>query len=201
MHRVDPETQTHIYEPFFTSRGTGKGTGMGLAIVLGIAEQSGGTVWRDSEVGKGTRFKFLLPATTAASDPEERPAGGVAEAPKGSEVVLLVEDEDQVRKLASEFLQGCGYVVLEARDGREGLSVCEAHQGKIDLLLSDVVMPELGGREPAERILPVRPDMRFQKPEPRLEHRARSKTRPRLGFMRRYQEGVAPTVELRQIYP
>ena len=84
----------------------------------------------------------------------------MAEAPKGSEVVLLVEDEDQVRKLASEFLQGCGYIVLEARDGREGLSVCEGHQGKIDLLLSDVVMPELGGRELAERILPMRPDIK-----------------------------------------
>ena len=157
---MNPETQTHIYDPFFTTRGTGKGTGMGLAIVLGIAEQSGGAVWCDSEVGKGTRFKFLLPATMAASDSEERPPGGVAEAPKGSEVVLLVEDEDQVRKLASEFLQGCGYVVLEARDGREGLSVCEAHQGKIDLLLSDVVMPELGGRELAERILTIRPDIK-----------------------------------------
>jgi two-component system CheB/CheR fusion protein len=157
---MDPETQTHIFEPFFTTKGTGKGTGMGLAIVLGIAEQSSGAVWCDSEVGKGTRFKLLLPATTAASDPEERPAGGGAEATKGSEVVLLVEDEDQVRKLASEVLQGNGYVVLEARDGREGLSVCEAHKGKIDLLLSDVVMPQLGGRELAERILTNRPDIK-----------------------------------------
>jgi len=96
----------------------------------------------------------------AASVPEERPASGVAEVPKGSEVVLLVEDEEQVRKLAGEILQGCGYIVLEARDGREGLSVCEAHQGKIDLLLSDVVMPELGGRELAERILTIRPDIK-----------------------------------------
>jgi two-component system CheB/CheR fusion protein len=157
---MDPETQIHMFEPFFTTRGTGKGTGMGLAIVLGIAEQSGGAVWCDSEVGKGTRFKFLLPATTAAADPDERPPGGVAEAPKGSQVVLLVEDEDQVRKLTSEFLQGRGYIVLEARDGREGLSVCEGHQGKIDLLLSDVVMPELGGRELAERILAMRPDIK-----------------------------------------
>jgi CheY-like chemotaxis protein len=157
---MNPETQTHIYDPFFTTRGTGKGTGMGLAIVLGIAEQSGGAVWCDSEVGKGTRFKLLLPATMAASVPEERPTSGVAEVPKGSEVVLLVEDEDQLRKLASEVLQGCGYVVLEARDGREGLSVCEAHPGKIDLLLSDVVMPELGGRELAQRILTMRPDIK-----------------------------------------
>jgi two-component system CheB/CheR fusion protein len=157
---MDPETQTHMFEPFFTTRGSGKGTGMGLAIVFGIAEQSGGAVWCDSEVGKGTRFKFLLPATTPASDADERPPDGVAEAPKGSEVVLLVEDEDQVRKFTSEFLQGCGYIVLEARDGREGLSVCEGHQGKIDLLLSDVVMPELGGRELAERILAMRPDIK-----------------------------------------
>ena len=157
---MNPETQTHIYDPFFTTRGTGKGTGMGLAIVLGIVEQSGGAVWCDSEVGKGTRFKLLLPATMAASDSEEHAPGGVAQAPKGSEVVLLVEDENEVRKLASQFLQSCGYVVLEARDGREGLSVCEAHQGKIDLLLSDVVMPELGGRELAERILTIRPDIK-----------------------------------------
>jgi two-component system CheB/CheR fusion protein len=158
---MDPETQTHVFEPFFTTKETGKGTGLGLATVLGIVEQSGGAILCHSEPGQGTRFKILLPAIALVPDRGKRPAGGLAEAPKGSaEVVLLVEDEDQVRKLASTILEGRGYVVLEARDGREGLAVCQAHQGKIDLLLSDVVMPELGGRELAERILAVRPDIK-----------------------------------------
>src|SRR5450432_3426047 len=158
---MDRATQDRIFEPFFTTKGAGKGTGLGLATVLGIVEQSGGGVWCHSELGQGTRFKILLPALAAAPARDERPAGGLAEAPKGSaEVVLLVEDEDQVRRLARTILEGRGYVVIEARDGREGLSVCEAHQGKIDLLLSDVVMPELGGRELAERILTMRPDIK-----------------------------------------
>jgi signal transduction histidine kinase/ActR/RegA family two-component response regulator len=158
---MDPETQTHVFEPFFTTKETGKGAGLGLATVLGIVEQSGGAIWCHSELGQGTRFKILLPAIAAVSDPDEHPNGGLREAPKGSdEVVLLVEDEDQVRKLASKILQRCGYVVLEARDGREGLSVCKAHQGKIDLLLSDVVMPEVGGRDLAQRILTMRPDIK-----------------------------------------
>jgi len=124
-------------------------------------EQSGGTIWCHSELGQGTRFKMLLPAVAAESDRSERAIGGLAEAPKGSaEFILLVEDEDQVRKLASRILQGSGYVVLEARDGREGLELCEAHQGKIDLLLTDVVMPELGGRKLAERILTIRPEIK-----------------------------------------
>ena len=158
---MDPETQTHVFEPFFTTKETGKGTGLGLATVLGIVEQSGGAIWCHSELGQGTKFKILLPAVAAVSDRGERPAGELAEAPRGSaEVVLLVEDEDQVRRLASKILQGCGYVVIEARDGHEGISVCEAHLGKIDLLLSDVVMPELGGRELAERVLTMRPGVK-----------------------------------------
>jgi two-component system CheB/CheR fusion protein len=155
---MDPETQTHVFEPFFTTKETGKGTGLGLATVLGIVEQSGGAIWCRSELGQGTRFTMLLPAVEPASNPDEFPAGSLADAPRGSaEVILLVEDADLVRKLASKILQGRGYVVLEARDGREGLSVCEAHRGQIDLLLSDVVMPELGGRELAERVVAMRP--------------------------------------------
>jgi signal transduction histidine kinase len=159
---MDPETQTHVFEPFFTTKETGKGTGLGLATVLGIVEQSGGAIWCNSELGQGTKFKILLPAVATAADAGEHPVDSLAAAPMGSaEVVLLVEDEDQVRKLASKILQGRGYVVLEARDGREGISVSEAHQGKIDLLVSDVVMPELGGREMAERILRTRPDIKL----------------------------------------
>jgi two-component system cell cycle sensor histidine kinase/response regulator CckA len=158
---MDPETRARVFEPFFTTKDTGKGTGLGLATVLGIVEQSGGAIWCHSELGQGTRFKILLPAIAAAPDANERPVGGLAAAPKGSaEVILLVEDEARVRRLASKILQGRGYVVLEASDGREGLSVCAAHEGKIDLLLSDVVMPELGGRELAERVVAVRPDIK-----------------------------------------
>jgi two-component system CheB/CheR fusion protein len=158
---MDPETQTHVFEPFFTTKETGKGTGLGLATVLGIIEQSGGAIWCHSELGRGTKFTILLPAVAAAADAGERPIDSLAAAPKGSaEVVLLVEDEEQVRKLASKILQSRGYIVLEARDGREGISVSEAHQGKIDLLVSDVVMPELGGREMAGRILTTRPDIK-----------------------------------------
>ena len=155
---MDPETQARVFEPFFTTKEIGKGTGLGLATVLGIVEQSGGAIWCDSEIGQGTKFTILLPAVAAAPDAGERPTGARAEASKGAaEVVLLVEDEDRVRRLAGKILRGRGYVVLEARDGREGLSVSEGHQGEIDLLLSDVVMPELGGRELAERILKTRP--------------------------------------------
>jgi two-component system CheB/CheR fusion protein len=159
---MDPETQTHVFEPFFTTKETGKGTGLGLATVLGIVEQSGGAIWCHSELAQGTRFKILLPGIAATTaDRDERPTGSLAEAPKGAaEVVLLVEDEDLVRKLASRILEDRGYVVLEARDGREGLDACGSHPGKIDLLLSDVVMPELGGRDLAERILAMRPDIK-----------------------------------------
>jgi len=155
---MDPETQTHVFEPFFTTKETGKGTGLGLATVLGIVEQSGGAIWCHSELGQGTRFTVLLPAFGMAPESDQRASLSLAESPRGSaEVILLVEDADLVRKLASKILQGRGYVVLEARDGREGLSVCEAHRGQIDLLLSDVVMPELGGRELAERVVAMRP--------------------------------------------
>ncbi len=158
---MDPEMQTHVFEPFFTTKETGKGTGLGLATVLGIIEQSGGAIWCDSELGQGTTFKILLPAIAESPERVEQPTRGLAKAPKGSsEVVLLVEDEDMVRQLTRSILEKSGYVVLEARDGREGLSVCETHPGPIHLLFSDVVMPELGGRELAERAATMRPDMK-----------------------------------------
>jgi CheY-like chemotaxis protein len=158
---MDPETQSHIFEPFFTTKEFGKGTGLGLAAVIGIVEQSGGAIWCHSDLGRGTTFKILLPAIVAASDQTESFPRSLAEAPKGAaEVVLLVEDQDVVRKLTREVLQGCGYVVLEAGDGREGISVSAAHQGRIDLLVSDVVMPELGGRELAKHLLVKRPDLK-----------------------------------------
>lgn len=157
---MDEEVRAQIFEPFFTTKEVGKGTGLGLATVLGIVEQSGGIIRCESEPGEGTTFKILLPAVAEAVDKESPPAGGLAKAPRGSEVILLAEDEDMVRVLARRVLEASGYVVHEARNGREGLALCEVHEGRIDLLLSDVVMPELGGRELAEEALKLRPDMK-----------------------------------------
>ena len=156
---MDAEMQAHIFEPFFTTKETGKGTGLGLATVLGIVEQSGGAIRCQSEPGRGTTFKIFLPAVEAL-DNEGGPAGGLTKAPKGSEVILVVEDEDAVRKLARMVLETSGYMVLDARNGREGLALCEAHQGPIDLLVTDVVMPELGGRELAQGALKLRPGIK-----------------------------------------
>jgi two-component system, chemotaxis family, CheB/CheR fusion protein len=157
---IGAEMQAHIFEPFFTTKETGKGTGLGLATVLGVVEQSGGVIRCESHPGEGTTFRIFLPAIAEDVDQGARPAGGLAEAPKGSEVILLVEDEDAVRTLARTILTASGYVVYEAANGREGLALCEAHQGPIDLLVTDVVMPELGGRELAEGALKLRPDMK-----------------------------------------
>ena len=157
---MDAEMRAHLFEPFFTTKEAGKGTGLGLATVLGIVEQSGGAITCESEPGRGTVFTILLPAIAGTVDREAARAGGLAGAPKGSETVLLVEDEDAVRVLSRMILEKVGYVVLTARNGREGLALCEAHQGPIHLLATDVVMPESGGRELAERALKLRPAMK-----------------------------------------
>ncbi len=157
---ISAEVQEHIFEPFFTTKEIGKGTGLGLATVLGIVEQSGGTVRCESEPGRGTIFTILLPAVAEALDKDARPEGGLAKAPKGTELVLLVEDEDMVRALARKILEASGYMVIDAHDGREGLELCATHEGPIDLLVTDVLMPELGGRELAEKALKLRPRMK-----------------------------------------
>ena len=157
---MDAELRAHIFEPFFTTKETGKGTGLGLATVLGIVEQSGGVIRCESQLREGTTFKIFLPAVAEEVDKGGRPAGGLANAPKGSEVILLVEDEDMVRAVARRILEMRGYVVHDACNGREGLALCEAHEGPIDLLVTDVMMPELGGRELAERALKLRPGLK-----------------------------------------
>lgn len=158
---MDEETQAQIFEPFFTTKEGGRGTGLGLSTVLGIVEQSGGAIWCQSELGQGTRFQVLLPAITADADQGQSPSADLAESPEGvAEIVLLVEDEDMLRRLARTILKDRGYVVLEARDGQEALAISQAHVGRIDLLLSDVTMPELGGRELAERLLTTRPEIK-----------------------------------------
>jgi two-component system CheB/CheR fusion protein len=157
---MDAEMQAHIFELFFTTKETGKGTGLGLATVLGIVEQCGGAIRCRSELGHGTTFQIFLPAVAKALDKGAEPAGGLANAPKGSEVILMVEDEDSVRKLGRMILETSGYVVLDARNGREGLALCKIHPGPIDLLVTDVVMPELGGRELAQGALKLRPGIK-----------------------------------------
>jgi signal transduction histidine kinase len=154
---MDAQTQTHIFEPFFTTKGPRKGTGLGLAMVYGIVKQSGGNIWVYSEPGKGASFKIYLPRIEGPIDGSQ--AGSSLPAPvHGVETILLVEDEDSVRDLTRDILEAHGYTVLEARHGAEALRISEQHSGAIDLMLTDVVMPEMGGREVAERLAVLRPE-------------------------------------------
>ena len=155
---MDAETQLRIFEPFFSTKEIGKGTGLGLATVYGIVKQSGGNITVYSEAGVGTTFKIYLPRVIDKSEVVEAGEPTV-ELPTGTETILLVEDEEMVRALTRQILEMCGYTVLEAENGREALTLCESHVGRIDLLMTDVVMPEMGGRELAETILRSCPQM------------------------------------------
>ena len=156
---MDEATKARIFEPFFTTKGPGKGTGLGLAVVHGMVNQSGGHIEVYSELGHGTTFKLYFPHVQGpVSSGKSQP--GVTTMPKGSETVLLVEDDDTVRALARHVLRSCGYTVLEAADGRKAVQLAESHQGPIDLLISDVVMPYLGGRQLAERLVALKPDLK-----------------------------------------
>lgn len=154
---MDAETQKHIFEPFFTTKEVGKGTGLGLATVYGIVKQSSGDIWVYSEPGKGSSFKIYLPIAEDFENAEV--AANPTETPQGQGTILLVEDEELVRNLASEILGMNGYRVLTAANGVEALRVCTEHVGQIDLMVTDVVMPQMGGRELAERIALIRRDM------------------------------------------
>jgi two-component system, cell cycle sensor histidine kinase and response regulator CckA len=154
---MDAEVQAHLFEPFFTTKEVGKGTGLGLATVYGIVKQSGGYIWADSEPGKGTTFKIYFPRIEELASVVEV-AKAQAGLPSGSETILLVEDEEPVRSLVRGILMASGYAVLEAGRPEEALLICQRHQGPIHLLLTDVVMPEMGGRELAKHVEIVRPD-------------------------------------------
>jgi signal transduction histidine kinase len=156
---MTPDVQAHMFEPFFTTKGPGQGTGLGLATVYGIIKQSGGSVSVESELGHGTTFMIWLPRVEHPT-PLDGASRGSAELRAGRETILLVEDEDGVRELAREVLQGHGYTVIEACDGESALRIVEDRRERVHLLLTDVVMPKMGGRELARRLISRHPDVK-----------------------------------------
>jgi CheY-like chemotaxis protein len=157
---MDAQTRERVFEPFFTTKEVGKGTGLGLSTVYGIVKQSGGSIWVYSEPEKGTTFKIYLPCIEKRTADAVLQAGACEEMPHGMETVLLVEDEPLVRRLAARVLRDQGYTVLEASNGEDALRLAHEHAAdEIHLLLTDVVMPRMSGREVAEHLVKVRPRM------------------------------------------
>ncbi|MEO8199194.1 MAG: response regulator, partial [Gemmatimonadota bacterium] len=155
---MSDEVKSHLFEPFFTTKDQSRGTGLGLATCYGIAKQNGGHIAAYSEPGVGTIMRVYLPV---ARQPAESSVPREEEImPDGTETILLVEDDAAVRNTAARILASRGYVILEARDGRDALAMLEAHAGTIHLLLTDVVLPGMGGRELAERASQIRPEMK-----------------------------------------
>jgi CheY-like chemotaxis protein len=157
---MDEQTRSRVFEPFFTTKGPGKGTGLGLATVYGIVKQSGGDIWVYSEPGLGTTFRIYFPRQMSAAESEAAQPRLPPMPTAGGETILLVEDDEPVREVASDILETAGYWVLPAANGCEALRLCGQHDGTIHLLLTDVVMPELNGCTLAERLASVRPEMR-----------------------------------------
>jgi len=153
---MDKETQSRIFEPFFTTKEKGKGTGLGLSTVYGIVKQSGGYVMVQSEVGHGSSFHIYLPQVEGTAEKRALPVAGAAAG--GTETILLVEDEESVRQLVRDTLESNGYRVVEAENGEAGLQAAAAHSGNIDIVITDVVMPGMGGREMAQQLAKVRPE-------------------------------------------
>jgi len=156
---LDPKTQFRIFEPFFTTKGPGKGTGLGLSTVYGIIKQSSGYIWAYSEPGQGAIFEVFLPRAKEGVAPEKKERTVVTDF-GGSETVLIVEDDDSLRKLAHKVLQQKGYTILAADNGEDALGISKEHEGAIDLMLTDVVMPRMSGRETAKLLKPLYPQMK-----------------------------------------
>jgi len=158
---MDAERLSHIFEPFFTTKESGKGTGLGLAMVYGIIKQSGGHIWVYSEPGQGTTFKIYFPRVAEGLAPvRPRPTQKPSRATGGGKTILLVEDDAALRALMSKALRKYGYQVWEAANGGEAIMVCEKEKGPIHLLLTDVVMPQMSGRELAGRVAHLRPEIK-----------------------------------------
>jgi CheY-like chemotaxis protein len=157
---MTPEVRERIFEPFFTTKGKGKGTGLGLSTTYGIVKQSEGHIWVYSVQGKGTTFKIYLPRV---NEPLEAIRKEVLkeELPRGNETILIVEDEEEVRKLAGKILEKQGYSILETYNGDSALLVCEGRNGPIHLMLADVVMPGMNGSELAKLLKPLYPEMKI----------------------------------------
>jgi nitrogen-specific signal transduction histidine kinase len=155
---MSDEVKEKIFEPFFTTKGVGKGTGLGLAVVHGVVTQNGGTISIESKIGVGTTFQILLPLTMAP--PSKTVVDSTRYASRGTETVLLVEDDKAVRRITRIALQSKGYTVLEASGGAAGLEQAETYPGEIHLLISDVVMPEMGGRQLLDAVRKHRPGLR-----------------------------------------
>ncbi len=158
-HGMDAATRARVFEPFFTTKSSGQGSGLGLATVYGIVKQSGGFIWVYSEVGHGTSFKVYLPEFSGAVP--ELPPVEILHSPRGAETILIVEDESAVRRMAARALAAQGYAVLEAENGAEALELLARGEGPVDLVLSDVVMPMVNGRELGERLAVERPGLRM----------------------------------------
>ncbi len=156
---MDEETLSHIFEPFFTTKKEEEGTGLGLATVHGIVKQSGGHVYAYSEPGKGTTIKVYIPTTDEVTE-SEKEEKEPAVSPKGTETILLAEDEELVRDFVKRVLENNGYRVLAATDGEDALRVLKGHQGTVQLLMTDVVMPKMSGPELAVHAEDMRPDIK-----------------------------------------
>ena len=156
---IEDKIFEQIFEPFFTTKQVGVGTGLGLSTVYGIVKQSGGFIWVNSAVGKGAEFKVYMPFVEEKSR-EKKEKKRTEQFPYGTETILLVEDEDMVRDLTRRILELCGYTVIEARNGIEALKICEETDCHIDLLMTDVVMPQMNGRELSEKMNEIRPQIR-----------------------------------------
>jgi PAS domain S-box-containing protein len=160
-HGMDKETEERIFEPFFTTKEKGQGTGLGLSTVYGIVQQSGGYVWVYSEVGRGTTFKIYLPRVDEEADQPAPASEPAAVRTAASETLLLVEDEASVRELLRELLESAGYKVLEASRPTEAIELAQSHPDPIDVLITDVVMPEMTGPDLARRLVDMRPGLRM----------------------------------------